>query len=97
MGWFNTAAFAAPAAYTFGNAGRNSVYGPGMQSLDLAAVRAFHVTEKVSFETRGEFFNTLNRINLDTPNRFVNTAGFGTITGAMNPARQIQVSGRLSF
>jgi hypothetical protein len=54
-GWFNTVAFAAPAAYTFGNAGRSSVYGPGMQSLDLAAVRAFHGTERVGFEPRGEF------------------------------------------
>ena len=43
--WFNTAAFAAPAAFTFGNAGRNSVYGPGMQTLDFAVVRNFALTE----------------------------------------------------
>ncbi|MBT9331617.1 TonB-dependent receptor [Paracidobacterium acidisoli] len=97
MEWFNTAAFAAPPAYTFGNVGRNSVYGPGLQSLDLAVVRAFHLTERYSFETRGEFFNSLNKVNLDTPNRFVNTAGFGTITDAMNPGRQIQLSARISF
>ena len=36
--WMNWAAFAAPAAYTFGNVGRNSVYGPGLQTLDLAFV-----------------------------------------------------------
>ena len=29
--WFNPAAFAAPPAYTYGNAGRNSIYGPGME------------------------------------------------------------------
>ena len=29
--WFNTAAFATPAAFTFGNTGRNTVYGPGRQ------------------------------------------------------------------
>src|SRR6185437_4998747 len=95
--WFNTAAFAAPAAYTFGNVGRNSVYGPGMQSLDFALVRSFPVKEHIAFEARGEVFNSMNHVNLDTPNRFVNTAGFGTITDAMTPARQIQLSARLSF
>lgn len=95
--WFNTAAFAAPPAYTFGDVGRNSVYGPGMQTLDAALVRSFDLTERLKFETRGEFFNALNKVNLDTPNRFVNTAGFGTITGVMTPGREIQVSARLSF
>ena len=95
--WFNTTAFAAPPAYTFGNVGRNSVYGPGMQSLDFALVRSFGITEGVNFEVRGEVYNSLNKVNLDTPNRYVNTAGFGTITDAMDPARQIQLSARLSF
>ncbi len=40
--WFNPAAFATPAAYTFGDVGRNSVYGPGLQTLDLAFVRDFN-------------------------------------------------------
>ena len=95
--WFNTAAFSAPPAYTFGNAGRNSVYGPGMQSLDFALVRSFPLHDRLTLETRAEVYNSLNKVNLDTPDRFVNTAGFGTITGAMNPARQVQLSARLSF
>jgi hypothetical protein len=68
-----------------------------MQTLDAAVVRAFPVTERLRLETRGEFFNALNNVNYDVPNRFVNTAGFGTITGAMSPGRQIQLSARLSF
>jgi hypothetical protein len=95
--WFNPGAFAAPPAYTFGNVGRNSVYGPGMQTFDAAVVRAFSITERLKFETRGEFFNALNHVNYDVPNRFVNTAGFGTITDAMSPGRQIQLSARVSF
>ncbi|HEX7960030.1 MAG TPA: carboxypeptidase regulatory-like domain-containing protein [Terriglobales bacterium] len=95
--WFNPAAFTTPAAFTFGNVGRNSVYGPGMQTLDLALSRIFDVTEKAKFQFRGEFFNALNHTNLGTPNRFVNTPQFGTITEAATPGREIQLSARLSF
>ncbi len=95
--WFNTAAFAAPPAYTFGNVGRNSVYGPGMQTLDFAVVRDFILSERAKFQFRGEFFNALNHTNLGTPDRFVNTPQFGTITETTTPGRQIQLSARLSF
>lgn len=95
--WFNPAAFAAPPAYTYGNVGRNSVYGPGMQTMDLGLVREFAVREKAKFETRAEFFNALNHTNLGIPNRFVNTSSFGAITEAATPGREIQLSARLSF
>ncbi|HEX8872934.1 MAG TPA: hypothetical protein VF758_09220, partial [Candidatus Acidoferrum sp.] len=95
--WFNTAAFATPAAYTFGNVGRNTVYGPGMQTVDAALVREFTVSEAARFQFRGELFNALNHTNLGTPNRFVNTPQFGTITEAATPNREVQVSLRFSF
>src|ERR1043165_9978219 len=41
--WFNPAAFATPAAFTFGNVGRNTIYGPGPQTLDLALQREFSI------------------------------------------------------
>jgi hypothetical protein len=95
--WFNPAAFAAPPAYAFGNVGRNTVYGPGMETVDVSVVRSFPLGEALRLETRGEFFNALNHTNLGTPNRFVNTAGFGSITEVTAPGRQIQLSARLSF
>ena len=99
--WFSTAlgtaAFASPAAYTFGNAGRNSVYGPGMQTLDFAVAREFSIAERAKFQFRGEFFNALNHTNLGTPDRFVNTPQFGTITQSTTPGREVQLSARLSF
>jgi hypothetical protein len=95
--WFNPAAFATPAAYTFGNASRNSVVGPGMETTDFSIVRSFSLGERTRLETRGEFFNALNHTNLGTPNRFVNTAGFGSITEVTTPGREIQLSARLSF
>ena len=95
--WFNPGAFAAPPAYTFGNVGRNSVYGPGLQTMDLALVRGFSLAEKARLETRAEFFNGLNHTTLGTPNRFVNTSSFGSITEVATPGREIQVSARVSF
>lgn len=95
--WFNHAAFSTPAAYTFGDVGRNSVYGPPLQTMDLAVVRRFRLTERAGFEFRGEAFNALNKVNLGTPNRYVNEPQFGTITMPMTPGREIQLSARLSF
>ena len=95
--WFNPAAFATPPAYTYGNVGRNSVYGPGLQEMDLGLVREFSIAEKARFEARAEFFNTLNHTNLGTPNRFVNTSSFGSITEVATNGREIQLSGRISF
>jgi hypothetical protein len=95
--WFNPAAFAAPPAFRYGNAGRNSVYGPPMQTLDFALARAFRISERTNFLFRAEAFNALNKVNLGTPNRFVNTPQFGTITMAMTPGREIQLSARVSF
>jgi hypothetical protein len=95
--WFNPGAFAAPPAYTFGNVGRNTVYGPGLQTMDLALDRSFSLAEKTRFEARAEFFNALNHTNLGTPNRFVNISSFGSITEVATPGREIQLSARLSF
>jgi len=95
--WFNPAAFAAPAAFTFGNVGRNSVYGPPLQTMDLALARSFRLTEQANFQFRAEAFNALNKTNLGTPNRYVNEPQFGTITMAMTPGREIQLSARISF
>jgi len=95
--WFNTAAFTTPAAFTFGNVGRNTVYGPGRQTLDLALQREFAVNETIKLQIRAEAFNALNHANLGTPNRFVNTPQFGTITEAATPGREIQLGLRVSF
>lgn len=48
-------------------------------------------------QVRAEAFNALNHSNLGTPNRFVNTLQFGTITEAATPGREIQLGLRLSF
>jgi len=95
--WFNTAAFVTPPAYTFGDAGRNSVYGPGLQKTDIALQRDFRIAGTTRLQVRAEAFNVFNHTNLGTPERFVNTPQFGSVTMAATSARQIQFGGRLLF
>ncbi|HVZ16664.1 MAG TPA: hypothetical protein VG897_06085 [Terriglobales bacterium] len=65
--------------------------------MDIALVRTFSLTERADFQFRAEAFNALNHTNLGTPNRFVNEPQFGTITMAMTPGREMQLSARVSF
>lgn len=59
-GFFNTSAFAAPAPYTFGNEGRNTVIGPGVNNWDLSVFKVFRVDEARQLQFRSEFFNAFN-------------------------------------
>jgi hypothetical protein len=65
--------------------------------MDVGVVRDFNLNEKTRFEARAEFFNALNHTNLGTPNRFVNTSNFGSITESTTPGREIQLSARVQF
>jgi hypothetical protein len=76
---------------------QNWLAAPPLETLDFALVRNFRLTEKLNFQLRGEAFNALNKVNLGTPNRFVNTPQFGTITTPMTPGREIQIGARFSF
>lgn len=95
--WFNTAAFAIPARYTFGNAGRNIVRGPGFFTADASLMRKFQLTEKLALQFEGQAFNLFNRTNLNLPERYVDEpATFGRILSARAP-RQFQLTGRFTF
>jgi hypothetical protein len=94
--WFDTTAFAQPAAYTFGNAAVGIVRGPGLVNFDSSIVRNFRVTERVHTEFRGEFFNAFNHTNLGNPATALGAATFGVISSA-GPARQIEVGARILF
>jgi Carboxypeptidase regulatory-like domain len=61
--WFNPAAFAAPAAGTFGNAPRNNIYNPGEQQWDIAIFKNFNLGGTRRAQFRAEFFNFPNHPN----------------------------------
>ncbi|MBY0494814.1 MAG: hypothetical protein K2Y23_11415 [Cyanobacteria bacterium] len=93
--WFDTAAFALPAAFTFGSAPRNSVRGPGFANVDFALAKTVTIGAS-NLELRWEVFNLLNRANFDLPSRIFGNANFGRIFSAKNP-REMQLGIRYSF
>ncbi len=62
--WFNTQAFAGPAAYTPGNLGYGTFLGPRTVSWDFSAYKTFAITERQRLQFRTEFFNVMNHPNL---------------------------------
>ncbi len=83
--WFNTKAFAHAATGTYGNSGRNIIFGPGLANVDFAMAKYFPVTEKVKLQFRSEFFNLLNHTNLNEPNSTLTAGTYGRITSALDP------------
>jgi hypothetical protein len=61
--WFNVAAFAQPAARTFGNLGRNALIGPGRNNWDASLIKDFRLTERLKTTFRAEFYNAPNHLS----------------------------------
>jgi hypothetical protein len=95
--WFNTAAFSDPAPYTFGNAGRDIIPGPGNNIFNLAAQKKFYLRERFTIGFRAEFFNAFNHPNFGIPLPYVDFAPlFGRILSTGDP-RRAQFALRLEF
>jgi hypothetical protein len=94
--WLNPAAFAAPAAGSYGNLGFDRLRGPAWVKIDLGLVRSLKVRERVSLQTRFEAFNFLNKTNLDNPTAATNSPNFGKILTAEDP-RILQVAVKIVF
>jgi len=95
--WINTSAFAAPAPYTFGNLGRNSLRSDWYRNLDFSVFRRFPIRERLQLEFRAEVFNATNSVVFAVPAHVVNAAGFGVVTSTANAPRQVQVALKLVF
>jgi hypothetical protein len=96
--WFNTAAYAVPAQYTYGDVGRNSLRQQAYWNLDASLFRQFPVWKESRLELRGEAFNLTNSVILGTPGTDLsNPSTFGVISGTANDARKLQVAAKLIF
>ncbi|HKX28284.1 MAG TPA: Cna protein B-type domain-containing protein, partial [Blastocatellia bacterium] len=94
--WFNTSAFAAPAAGFFGNAGRNIIREPGTHKWDMSFFKNNRLNERMNLQFRAEFFNIFNHTNFNAINTTLGSGSFGQVTGARDP-RIIQFGLKLGF
>src|SRR5579864_180004 len=78
--WYDPCAFSRPAAGTFGNLGRETITGPGLDDIDASISKTFKPSERINLQFRAEFFNILNHANFFLPGRNVFAGSAGTIT-----------------
>lgn len=94
--WFNTNAFAAPAAGHFGNASTGTILGPAVVDFDMALYKNFKVWESSKLQYRSEFFNVFNHTNFSGVSTGFGSGNFGQVTSALDP-RIIELSLRFEF
>jgi len=101
--WYNPAAWLLPPAGTWGSAGRNILYGPGLLNLDCSMFKMFRIRERLNVEFRAEFFNVLNRTNFGMPvtTTFASSGAYSPSAGAIKytstTSRQMQFAMKLNW
>ena len=84
---------------------------PGYSDFDIGLQKLFHISERFTFQLRGDAFNVLNAHHFNNVGTFIQSGGlggsafttdvaspdFGKWNGGVSSPRNIQVSGRISF
>jgi hypothetical protein len=98
-GWFDPTAFVQPAPYTFGNSGRDILYGPPFTDMDFALSKKFPIRklgEGGNLTFKAETYDTFNSPNFNLPAAGIGVAGAGTINQALDN-RLVQLGLMLNF
>ena len=97
--YFDIDAFVFPARYTYGNSGRNILYGPGTNMVNFALHRNFPLplNEASKIEFRFEAFNFFNRSHFGLPGLSIGNVNAGVIGGTAQDNRQLQFGLKLLF
>ena len=94
--WFNTAAYVAPPTGEYGDAGRNSIVGPGQTVLNVALAKDFNFGETRNLEFRWQANNVLNTPPFTTIDTTVTSPTFGRVIG-VGSMRTMQLVARYRF
>ena len=95
--WFNTAAFVNQTPFSYGNAGRDTIIGPGIIEVDASITKNFNITEHQILEFRAECFNVANHPLFSIPNATVGSPSEGVITSTIIDSREFQFALRYTF
>ncbi len=96
-GYFlNSTAYAAPTAGQWGDAGRNSITGPGQLTLNTSLARTIRLRDPMNLDLRIDSNNVLNHVIFTTWDSTINSSTFGLPTSA-NSMRTLQTTLRLRF
>jgi hypothetical protein len=110
----NPAAFESPDSFDFytGNGPRvQNFRQPGYSDFDIGLSKSVHITERFTFQLRGDAFNVFNAHHFNNVGAFIQSSGlggssfttdvaspdFGKWNGGVTSGRNIQVSARISF
>ena len=86
--WYDPCSWELQPQGVFGNAGRNTIIGPGLTNFDFSLIKHTRWGENKNLEFRAEFFNIFNHPNFFEPDPNV----FNSASGVVNP-----IAGRVSF
>ena len=98
--FLNAAAYTAPALGQWGNAGRNSIRGPGQFVFNSSVGRTFRPSQRFWLDTRIDATNVLNHVVYASYNTTVDPALANPLFGlptAANAMRSLQITARLRF
>jgi hypothetical protein len=75
--WYDPCAFSVPTPGTYGNLGRNTLTGPGLDDVDASLAKVFKPGERINVQLRAEVFNLLDHANFWVP-------GYNVFSGAVS-------------
>ena len=98
--WFDPTAFAPPAPFTYGDAGRNILTSPGFFNTDFGLFKRFAFNGlggRDEIQIRLEAFNIFNEPHYRQPNATVDLLDAGRITGIVGTMRELQIGIKYLF
>jgi Carboxypeptidase regulatory-like domain len=101
--WYNVNAFAQPAAGTFGDERRNSLFGPDFSEVNFSLGKNFSIREGIGLQFRIDAYNIFNHPSFSNPNTGVAFGANGeptssaSITSTSTGPRAFQLDARVSF
>jgi hypothetical protein len=94
--FFNTSAFTTPLPGTFGDAGRNTIIGPGTSVMNLGLTKNINFSATRGMSIQALANNVLNTVQFASIDTVVNSQTFGYVTGVRS-MRKFTILTRLRF